>query len=298
MPLHLKPKILQDIYRPSRTNLFRGEAGASAARLNLRHAPPSSWRLPVSKIIRGAIIAWAGWILVLGSATAPTVQTSAAGTTASSDERTALEAQLKALEAEINQYENQIVGYQKQGKSLKGEITTLNNKIAKLNLQIKAIDLTLGQLDKKIVDTQGKIKETESTITGNRDVLGALVKSLHENDQASLMEVFLANPKISDFFGDLNNIALLQINIKGTIAEIQALQDQLKDQKEQFALARADAATIRQYQAAQKVETDSVKKNKDTLLAVTKGQESKYQVLLTQTKATAAEIRKRIFQFL
>jgi membrane-bound lytic murein transglycosylase B len=296
MPLHLKPNVVQDIYRPGETNLFRPQTGASAARLNLRHE--HTRRIPVSKILRAIVIAWAAWIFVLGSATAPTIQTFAAGTTVSSDERTALEAQLKDLEGQISQYEDQIVGYQKQGKSLSGEITTLNSKIAKLNLQIKAVDLTLGQLDKKITDTGTRITETESTIATNRDVLGSLVKSLYQNDQASLMQVFLANPKISDFFGDLNNISLLQANIKGTITEIQTLQDQLKDQQEQFALARADAETIRKYQAAQKVETDSVKKTKDSLLAVTKGQESKYQVLLTQTKATAAEIRKRIFQFL
>ncbi|MFH1246696.1 MAG: lytic murein transglycosylase, partial [Candidatus Liptonbacteria bacterium] len=97
---------------------------------------------------------------------------------------------------------------------------------------------------------------------------------------------------------DLNNISLMQTNIRETIAQIQTLQTQLQDQKQEFALARADASTIRIYQASQKAQTDSTKQQKANILAATQGQEAKYQVLLSQTKATAAEIRKRIFQLL
>lgn len=293
----LTPRTLRDLYRPSRVSPFR----ASPLRLSLRAARVRFpfRRVPFAAIARALIVGWASWALVLGSVTAPTLQNLASAQTATNaEERARLESQLKDLEKEISQYEDQIVSYQKQGKTLKGEITTLNSKIAKLNLQIKAIDLTLKQLDRKIADTQGKITEAETSIASNRTVLGVLVKNLHQKDQTSMMEVFLSNPRISDFFGDLNNLSLLQTNVRETIAAIQTLQNELKDQKEQYALARADAATVKTYQAAQKNEADVVKKTKNNLLAVTQGQETKYQSLLKETKATAAEIRKRIFQLL
>ena len=114
----------------------------------------------------------------------------------------------------------------------------------------------------------------------------------------SFIEIFLKNPKLSDFFTDLNNTAILQNSLQSAIKQISDLRDQLKEQKDQFALTRADAATLKDYQLAQKNETDQIKQEKNTLLAITKGQESKYQTILKQTKETAAKIRSRIFQLL
>ncbi len=283
----LKPKVIHDIQSPQ-ANVFR----PVRSRVNLSYA--HSIRVPVTKIFRSCIILAAAWFLLLGSASAPTIQI----TTANAEDRAALEAQLKELEAQIDQYENQVSSYKKQGTTLKGEIDRLNGKISKLNLQIKAVNLQISQLDDKIVETQGHIKVTEDNIDRHKLALGELLQELYKNNQASLLEVFLKNPKLSDFFSDMNSIALVQSNVRLTIREISDLRDQLEDQKDQYALARADAATLRDYQAAQKSETNEVKQQQNQLLEITKGQESKYQQLLKETKATAAEIRSRIFQLL
>lgn len=289
--LRLKPKLVQDVYHPLKASPFL----SLKPRINLYHS--REWRLPVKKIARAVVVLWASWFLILGAVAAPTTQLQAAAAT-TTEERARLEAELLDLEKQISEYENQIVSYQKQGKSLKGEISTLNNKIAKLNLQIKAVDLTLRDLDRKLGETQNRIHETEYSIESNRAMLGVLLKNMSIHDQTNMMEMFLTNPKISDFFSDLNNISLLQINIRETIAEIRSLQEQLNNEKEQYALARADAATIKTYQAAQRTEADAIKKNKNVLLSATQGQESKYQQLVQEKEKTAAEIRKRIFQML
>jgi peptidoglycan hydrolase CwlO-like protein len=287
----LKPQVLTDITHPRRPEAFQ----SIETRVDL--LPPPEWRFPWGRTLQGLFLVCSLWALIIGAASAPTVPARAEASTSES-ERAALEAQLKDLEGQIDAYESQIVSYQKQGKNLQGEIGSLNSKIAKLNLQIKAIDLTIRQLDAKISDTETKISDTEASIAEHRTALGALVRSLAARDRDSLIETLLANPRLSDFFGDFANTAQLQTNIRTTITAIERLQNQLKDQKEQYAVARSDSATALKYQAAQRIETDSVKQAKNALLAATKGQESKYQSLLKETKATAAEIRKRIFQLL
>lgn len=213
-------------------------------------------------------------------------------------ERQALEAQLKDLETQIDTYQNQITGYQKQGSSLKGEINQLNRKVSQINLQIKAISLTLKQLDESINDTASKIKSTETTINTSRETLGNLLRQLYISERSNLLEIFLQNPKLSDFFNDINGIDNLQNNLRLTIVKIKELRVQLEDQQSQLALARADAASVKEYQVAKKNEAEDVKTQKNYLLTVTKGQESKYQTLLKETKQTAAQIRSRIFQLL
>ncbi len=214
------------------------------------------------------------------------------------DERTALEAQLAQLEGQINQYESQIEGYKKQGKGLKVEISSLNDKISKLNLQIQAINVTLKELNRKINETQSQIVVTEKDIDSKRTALGNLIQSFYENSSVSALEIFLKHPRLSDFWSTLTNNTLVQGNLKVAIDEIGRLRGELKEKQEQFSLARADAESARAYQASQKGKVDSVKEEKNRLLEITKGQESKYQSLLIETKATAAQIRSRIFQLL
>ncbi len=262
-------------------------------RVNLHYR--REWLLPLGAALRWMTIIAAVWYLVLGSVVAPTVTILAAS---SDEERKALETQLKELETQIDQYEDQIVSYQKQGSTLKGEINRLTSKIAKLNLQIKAINLSLQQLDQKISDTQEQITTTEISIDSKKKVLVELLKNLYENDQSSLMEIFLKNPRLSDFFNDINSITVLQNNLRQTIVQIEDLRQELEDQKEQYSIARSDASTIRDYQLSQMKETDAAKQEQNNLLTVTKGQESKYQSLLKETKKNAAQIRSRIFELL
>jgi peptidoglycan hydrolase CwlO-like protein len=290
----LKPKIVQDITHRGEDSVFR----APSKRVNLSYR--QVFRIPATKIAKGFVVGLAGMFLAFGSVTAPITTNSAALTPSpqAPEERAALEAQLKDLENQINQYETQITGYQKQGKSLKGDISGLNDKIAKLNLQIKAINLTLTQLDRNITETQFQIASTEESIQSNQSALGTLVRGMYQSDQASLIEILFKSPTLSDFFNDVNNNATLQDNLHVTINRIGDLQNQLKDHKDQLSLAKADAQTVKQYQANQEQQANLVKVQKNTLLIVTKGQESKYQELLATTKKTAAEIRSRIFQLL
>ena len=284
-----KPRIVQDI-RSRNQNVFK----ASAPRLNLGYA--RTIRIQLTAAIKMGLVCVSAFSLVLGSVAAPSVLIAAG--MAPSEERAALEAQLKELEAEMDKYEEQVVSYQRQGKTLSGEINRLNSNIARINLQIKAVTLTLQELDRKIDDTQIQINTTKASIDNKKEVLQKLLKNLYESDQSSLVEIFLKNPRLSDFFSDMNDLTLLQNNLRVTIAEITDLKSELENQKDQYAAARSDATTLRSQQLVQKTQADQVKKQKDTLLTVTKGQESKYQAMLKETQKTAAQIRSRLFQLL
>jgi len=253
--------------------------------------------VPLTSLIKKIFILWSIWFFILGSVTAPTISILAADDN-KNEERKILETQLQELEKQIADYESQIKSYQKQGKTLKNEINSLNAKIAKLNLEIQAINLNLNQLNQKINETENQIDITEKTINQRQQALIELLKKLYTNSNQSLLEIFLKNPKLSDFFNDLNNTVVLQDNLRITINQIKDLKNKLEEQKTQYALAKADTETLRAYQLTQKNQADQIKKQKDYLLTITKGQESKYQTLLQKTKEEAAKIRTRLFQLL
>ncbi len=216
---------------------------------------------------------------------------------ATNEERALLERQLAELESQIAQHEATITEYQKQGKTLQGEIGNLNAKINKLNLQIKAVTLSLVKLDKEISETKSQIKTTEEKIDLNKEALRRAIWAVYESDRQGLMAVLLNSRTLSDFVGDVNNLVKLQKTLTVTVNTITDLRNQLVKEKENLEEKRDDAAALKSIQDNQRLSLQSVRTDKNQLLAVTKGRESKFQATLKETKKTAAEIRRRIFQF-
>jgi peptidoglycan hydrolase CwlO-like protein len=292
-------RVLKDARVPNLRDRSAADRGLSGARVNLsrRRKLP---RLPWVRAFQAAAVLAAAWFLVAGNIAPPRSANlaDAQSTSVSASERAALETELQRLEAQMREYQVQIEGYQKQGKSLSTEVAKLNAEIAKLNTQIKSIDLTLAKLGGQITATQAKIGDLENNIDYNRELLGGMMRQLYESGSASMVEVLLQNPKLSDFFNDLNNYSLLQVNIHNVIEQVTALRDDLLGQKEQLALAKSDAETIRSFRATQATQVGSTKQEQARLLEETKGQESRYQVLLVETQKSAAEIRNRLFELL
>ncbi len=219
------------------------------------------------------------------------------GQTATGAERAALEQQLKEIEAQIDAYQATIGTYQKQGKTLNGEIGRMNAETKKLNLEIKAITLSLAKLDKEIAKNQGDIRTTTVKLQSNKEMLEAALQSMHEEEGTNLAEMLVMNPTLSAFFNNVDNLASLQGSLKDALQKTIATRDQLVDLKQQLAEKKTDTASLKAARDAQTKSILAAKKEKDALLAETKGQESQYQALLKESQKTAAQIRNRIFEF-
>ncbi|MEK7624351.1 MAG: lytic murein transglycosylase [Patescibacteria group bacterium] len=260
------------------------------------------FRFPATLIIKSVIVLTAINFFLFAFVYAPVYKFPslifAAQNIQADEERKQLENQLTELEKQITDYENTISQYQKQGQTLKNEIKTLESRIAKLNLQIKSVNLGLEKLNQEINETQSKIALSEKNIGFNKEALSQVLQDLYENEDKSLMEVFLANSNLSDFFGDLNDLMFIQDNLRATLNKIVQLKNEFVDQKEQLVIEKADAEALKNHQASQKQNIQKTQTQKNEILKITKGKESEYQKLVAETKKTAAEIRTQIFQLL
>lgn len=289
--MELKPEILIDLKRSNKSVFSKKKM-----RLDLRET--KLVKIPIFKFFKIGVLFVVCSYLVFGSALAPIDKGRLSMAAQNEEERKQLEDQLSSLETQISQYQDTIVQYQGQGKSLEGEIKKINAKIASLNLQVKATTLSLKKLDAEIADNKAQIKTTESDIEKNKRVLSYTLQNLYSSGNISLVEVFLKNFEISDFFDDMKSLTDVQENLRMALEKVTDLKGQLMDEQEQLALQKKDADELKAYQLSQAQIVASTKKEKADLLTATKGQESKYQDLLKQTQKTAAQIRSQIFKLL
>lgn len=213
-------------------------------------------------------------------------------------QRAELESQLAEYERQIEETQKTIDEYKKKGGTLKNEISSLNAKIDKLNLQIKAVTVNLSKINQDIINTQKQIGTTEDKIDTRKEALIKAVRVIYQSDNQNMMTILLANNTLSDFFGNLNNITLVQNNLRLALEQVTKLRQELLSQKEELTLQKEDIENLKAIQQAQKRTIQLTQTEKNKILQETKGKESEYQKILVKTKESAAQIRSRIFELL
>ena len=88
--------------------------------------------------------------------------------------------------------------------------------------------------------------KTEVTLPGfTRKQLKDEIWRFTFNPDAVAYSFLLRNPKLSDFFGNLNNLLTLQDNLRNSLQNLKILKIELVEQKEELSLERADAAALK-----------------------------------------------------
>ncbi len=214
------------------------------------------------------------------------------------EERQQLEEELKQLEEKILEYEKNINITKEQKDTLNNQISILKNKINKLNAQINQSNVMIKDITYQVADTETSIEKTSLKIGDLQEQLGSLLREIDMEDQKSLIEIFLSEPKISNFFNNLVSLNTLNLKIKNLFQEIKTQKSYLEGQKQSLDAEKDDLQRMLSIQTLQKQNVEQTRKEQEKILAETKGKESTYQKLLEESKKRAAEIQTRLFELI
>ena len=203
---------------------------------------------------------------------------------------------LAQLEQEIAGLSTQIGKTQAEKQTLQNKIYILQNQIKKVDLQIKQSNVLIRDVGVQIVDTTASIVKTTSNIEDSRGKLVDILRLINEEDKESLVEILLTSNKLSDFFDNFVALEALLSKNQELLENIKQLKVSLQDQKDSLGKEQDDLGHLLQIQVLQKQQSQNTTKEQQSLLAQTKGKESEYQKLLTQSQEKAAQIRSRIFE--
>lgn len=219
-------------------------------------------------------------------------------TMAPEEERTVLEKELKELEELIARYESDISKTQQEKNTLQNQVSILKKKIGQLDLQIQQSNLMISDIGFQVKDTEGSIEKTSLKIEDSKEKLSNILRTLYEEDQKSLLEILVSEPKLSDFFDNLMALEALNQKNQELLKNIKELKSNLEGQKQNLDEEKEDLEKMTKIQMLQREESLQTKKTQEKILEQTKGKESEYQKMLQATKKRAAEIRARIFELM
>lgn len=203
--------------------------------------------------------------------------------------------ELEMLDEQIKKYEESIKEKQTEAKTLKGELAIIEERIEKIKLQIKETEAFVEELTLAIEIKIKEIEDREIQMVHQKVLLTQYIRLLYEYDQESILEVILKEEKISSFFERVNSMEKIQGDLQEALHRIAILKEELESQKEELEGKKEEQSKLRIMQGLQKEFLEEQESQGKQLLVITRGQEERFQRLLSQTKELYGEIASQIF---
>lgn len=214
-----------------------------------------------------------------------------------SDRILQIKQQIQKLEKQSGEYKKQIIQKHNESETLKKELSILENQIAKLQIDILTTNRRIELTNLEIKDLSNEIIVAENKIEKNKESISEMIRQLNSGEKQDLAVILLANPKISDFFNHIEYINNLQAQLSINLSSFLELKKELGNRKEAAENKKLEMKALNKKQENQKTSSEIVKSNKNNLLTKTKGQEQKFQQLLSEAEKKKAEFYQELQVF-
>lgn len=220
---------------------------------------------------------------------------------AKADKLDDLNSQKSALESNILQLEEKIKDYQKELGNKRGEINSLKNEISRINTQISKLNLEIKKTENQIYvtriniqATQQNISQTVQSISEKREVLAGLLRELYKINQENILERLLKYNNLSDVLSQTQRLDFIQDRLNEVLFATKILKANLETKEGILKKDKKNLEDKNNELAVKKTVQQTEKSRKDTLLKTTKGEEVKYQQLLTQAEREQSDFLREL----
>ena len=210
------------------------------------------------------------------------------------DEISTRQQQIDEIQKQIDEYQSQIETNQSQARTLETEIASLNARIRQIELTIRSLELSITQTSSEISDIESRVADAENKIAIHKDAIAQFLKITYENDQKTLTEILLSNENLSDFFSAINDVRVNQEKLQVTINEMKQLKTDLGEQQDKLEDKRSEFERARSLEGIEKSSLGGAKSSKNKILKDTKGQEKKFQELVSRSQKDIEALRSQI----
>ncbi len=205
------------------------------------------------------------------------------------------QAQLDQLNKQITEYQNQIAQKRKQSATLSNEIALYDMEIKATGIRIQATRTNIENTDLQIEQTKLQIKEKTEQIEQEKKLLAELIITLNEYDNTSNLQLGLGSNNFSAFMDQVQYAQSLQNKIFNLIQQIKEIRAKLEKDEEDLQINLNKLNELNDQLSQTQKTLNNQKSSRVVLLQQTKGQESKYQKLLSTSQEEQAKINKEIY---
>ncbi len=220
------------------------------------------------------------------------------------DELERLQQDIAERGTRLQEIEAEIAKYQEELKEVGAEKTTLQKAINQLAVERKKVQAEIARTENLIEATDLEISKllleierTEQEIAANESAIAQIIRRQYQEGSDSLVETFLTNERLSEFWSTLEAQESIQSSITEKVLALAELQHTLKAKRTENTERRSDLLSLKVEYAGQNSVLANNQEERNKLLEVTKNEERNYQQLLAQQQQAREQIIKELRDF-
>jgi len=184
----------------------------------------------------------------------------------------AYQKQVDALGAKKNTLQSTISGLTLSAKQLGSQIQVTQNKIASANLEIRQLTLSIG--------------DKETTIAANQTAVAKALRSIAQDEEAPLVVKLISSDSLGNAWQAADQVIQFSRALTDDINSLRNAKTVLASNRDQVSAKKDQLVSLNIDLSTQKRSVDANAAAQKQLLSETKNQESSYQKLIAQKKAS------------
>lgn len=210
------------------------------------------------------------------------------------EQKKQMQQKLDGLNAQIKQYTTQIEKTRATASTLRSEISVYDQEIARAELQIQAKQTQIDDTKLLIQELEKLIDQKVKEIAENKKILAELIVQLNEYDDSYILKTTLSSGNLSDFLDQVQYTQSFQDKVYQILQKIKDLKARMEAQQKDLEVQLASLEELKHQLEISQQDLEQQRGQKQVLLNQTRGIESNYQKLLSQSKKEEADIQKEV----
>lgn len=233
---------------------------------------------------------------IFGCLCIPLIYTGGSMVNAQSD-ITELQAEIKEKNTRLAEIEKEIAEFESALQEVGAERSTLQSAINALELERKKVTADVRLTENKIDATdleiqqlETEISKAENQIENSRDVVAQILRQMNITDDETMIEVFLRQEQMSDFWNELQDLQTIRTSMHVRIDELEELKLDLQQKYSQNEDRKNQLLGLRRQFSDQQSILVSNQATKSELLQQTRNEEAEYQKMLSDRKEAREQL--------
>ena len=201
---------------------------------------------------------------------------------------------VKQLEKSIEEYKSKISKKRTEAASLNNQMAILDNHIIQVELDIESTNEKLETIQLEIESFELAIDEKQRDIERQRAILSEFIRTLHQTEDHSMIEIMAAYDDFSEFYDQIQYLKTIEGDIAKSARALTLAQVDLEVKKTQSEERQESYSELKDKLVNKKEDLDEQIFLKEDLLGQTRSSELTYKTLLNNLKSQYSQIEREI----